>query len=256
MQTVIVRHALRTTLMSLVIVLVSGGLIPHASMQDAVMDIERSQQPDTANHDERAREFSDATIVVRWSQLAQDNAFAVDPAMTDPFPNARGWTTMYLAMHDALNAIVPGVRQYAFFGTDTSAHPIAAAAQAARDVMNHIYPTRQAENEAELAFWLNQVPDWRRKTRGINLGIASATAIINARANDSMLVFGEYALQDPLERATTASFRHWSSSTGPPSATRHRSRSARARNSCPPLRRRSPAGPTPSPSTRPRRSDS
>ena len=111
MQKFIVRHALRTTLMSLVIVLVSGGLIPHASMQDAVMGIERSQQPDTANHDDRAHEFSDATIVVRWSQLAQDNAFAVDPAMTDPFPNARGWTMMYLAMHDALNAIVPRFRQ-------------------------------------------------------------------------------------------------------------------------------------------------
>ena len=140
-----------------------------------------------------------ATLVVRWSQLAQDNAFAVDPAITDPFPNARGWTMMYLAMHDALNAIVPKFRQYAFFGTDTSAHPIAAAAQAARDVMNHIYPTRQVENDAELAFWLGRVPDGSRKTKGISLGMASAAAIINARANDNMLVPGEYALQDPLE---------------------------------------------------------
>ena len=106
---------------------------------------------------------------------------------------------MYLAMHDALNAIVRKFRPYAFFGTDPSAHPIAAAAQAAHDVMNHIYPTRQAENDAELAFWLGQVPDGRSKTRGINLGMASAAAIINARANDNMLVSGEYALQDPLE---------------------------------------------------------
>jgi Probable sensor domain DACNV len=113
MQKFIVRHALRTTLMSLVIVLVSRGLIPHASMQDAVKGIERSHQPDTANHDDRAHEFSDATIVVRWSQLAQDNAFAVDPAMTDRFPNARGWTMMYLAMHDALNAIVPAAAHLA-----------------------------------------------------------------------------------------------------------------------------------------------
>ena len=198
MQKFILRHALRTTLTSLIIVLVSGGWIPHASMQDAV-GIEHSQQTDTANHDDSAHEFSDATIVVRWSQLAQDNAFAVDPAMTDPFPNGRGWTMMYLAMHDALNAIVPRFRQYAFFGTDTSAHAIAAAAQAAHDVMSHICPTRHVENDAELAFWLGQVPDGRSKIRGINLGIASATAIINARANDNMLVPGESALQDPLE---------------------------------------------------------
>lgn len=144
-------------------------------------------------------ELSDPTIVIRWSQLAQDNAFAVDPEVTDPFPNARGWTMMYLAIHDALNAIEPRFRQYAFFGTDNAAHPIAAAAQAAYDVMNHIYPTRQAENDAELAFWLNQVPNGSGKTKGINLGQASATAIIDARANDDMLVPGAYALQDPLE---------------------------------------------------------
>ena len=56
---------------------------------------------------------------------------------------------MYLAMHDALNAIVRKFRPYAFVGTDPSAHPIAAAAQAAHDVMNHIYPTRQAENDVK-----------------------------------------------------------------------------------------------------------
>ena len=50
-----------------------------------------------------------------------------------------------------------------------------------------------------LAFWLGQVPDGSGKTNGINLGMASATTIINVRANDNMLVFGEYALQDPLE---------------------------------------------------------
>jgi PAP2 superfamily len=142
-------------------------------------------------------EFSDAALVVRWSQLAQDNAFAVDPAVTDPFPNARGWTMMYLAMHDALNAIVPTYRQYAFFGAERSAHPIAAAAQAAHDVMNHIYPARHVENDAELVFWLEQVPDGHRKTDGIKLGMASAAAIIEARANDRMLTPGEYAPQNP-----------------------------------------------------------
>ena len=164
----------------------------QASIQDAVNGIER-------DNDERSYEYADASIVVRWSQLAEDNAFAVDPAFTDPFPTDRGWTMMYLAMHDALNAIVRKFRPYALFGTDPSAHPIAAAAQAAHDVMNHIYPTRQGENDAELAFWLGQVPDGRSKARGINLGTASAAAIIKARANDNMLVFGEYALQDPLE---------------------------------------------------------
>jgi hypothetical protein len=38
------------------------------------------------------------------------------------------------------NAIEQKFRQDAFFGTGTSAHTIAAAAQATHDVMNHIYP--------------------------------------------------------------------------------------------------------------------
>lgn len=146
-----------------------------------------------------AREFADATVVVRWSQLAEDNAFAIDPEVTDPFPNARGWTMMYLAIHDALNAIVPEYRQYAFVGSDRSAHPVAAAAQAARDVMTHIYPSRQAENDAELDFWLDRIPDGSRKSRGVSIGRASAAAIIRARENDNMLVSGQYALQTPLE---------------------------------------------------------
>jgi hypothetical protein len=194
MDTFIGRLAVRTlvlSLLSVTIVIASDGS-PHAE-QEA-----RHHEPLTPQGD-YSDAFSDATVVVRWSQLAQDNALAVDPATTDPFPSARGWTMMYLAMHDALNAIVPRYQQYAFFGTDRSAHPIAAAAQAAHDVMDHIYPTRQTENDAELAFWLDRVPDSSRKTNGINLGMASAVAIINTRANDNMLVFGEYTLQNPLE---------------------------------------------------------
>lgn len=185
MDTFIVRYAVRALLLSIAVVLAIGGS-PLADQEWQT----RRKSPD---------EFSDATLVVRWSQLAHDNALATDPTTTDPFPSARGWTMMYLAMHDALNAVVPQFQQYAFFGIDETAHPIAAAAQAARDVMNHIYPTRLAENDAELTFWLGQVPDGRRKARGIDIGMASATAIISARANDNMLVPGDYALQDPLE---------------------------------------------------------
>ena len=193
MHTFIVRLGVRALPLSLAVVL-ANNLVPLAAQETP-----QEATATTTRHRDASGEFSDATIVVRWSQLAQDNAFAVDPTITDPFPSARGWTMMYLAMHDALNAIVPRFQQYAFFGTDTSAHPIAAAAQAARDVMNHIYPTRQAATDAELAFWLDQIPDGSRKTSGIYLGMASASAIINLRANDNMLVPGEYTLQDPLE---------------------------------------------------------
>ena len=196
MDTIIFRFALRTLLLSLVFVLGTGAWPQAITTQSAVQDPDSSLE---RYDDARSYQYADATLVVRWSQLAEDNAVAIDPAFTDPFPTDRGWTMMYVAMHDALNAIVRQFRPYAFFGTDPSAHPIAAAAQAAHDVMNHIYPPRQAQTDAELAFWLGQVPDGRSKTRGIHLGMASAAAIINARASDNMLVSREYVLQDPLE---------------------------------------------------------
>jgi hypothetical protein len=196
MDTINVRYALRALLLLLLVFLVSGAwplaIAGQGAVQDPVSSLERYD-------DDRSYEYADATIVVRWSQLAEANALALDPEFTDPFPSSRGWTMMYLAIHDALNAIVRKFQPYAFFGIDPAAHPIAATAQAAHDVMNHIYPTRQSDNDAELAFWLSQVKDGRSKTRGIALGMASAAAIIKARANDNMLVSGEYVLQDPLE---------------------------------------------------------
>jgi hypothetical protein len=143
--------------------------------------------------------FTDPDVAIAWSELAEETAFALGTAATDPFPNARAMTMVFLAMHDALNAIEPRYHQYAFTGSDPSADRIAAAAQAAHDVMNNIYPSRAAQNDAELAFWLGQVPDGASKTAGISIGSASATAIINNRANDNMLVFGSYAPQNPLQ---------------------------------------------------------
>jgi PAP2 superfamily len=138
-------------------------------------------------------------VVLGWSDLAVETAFALGTFQTDPFQDARGWSMMYLAMHDAINAIQPRYRHYAFDGNDPSADAVAAAAQAAHDVLNHIYPSRTAQNDAELAFWLGQVPDGAAETAGIALGQAAAAAIIANRANDNMLVFGSYTPDNPLE---------------------------------------------------------
>jgi hypothetical protein len=46
-----------------------------------------------------------------------------------------------------------------------------------------------AENDAQLGFWLGQIPT----------ALAGAAVIIAVRAGDNMLIPGEYTLQDPLE---------------------------------------------------------
>jgi hypothetical protein len=95
MQKTIVGHTVRTLALSVTVVLVSGGLpradlgtrreYNHAAVQDPVNITQRDD-------DDRSYEYADASLVVRWSQLAEDNAVAVDPAHTDPFPTDRGWT--------------------------------------------------------------------------------------------------------------------------------------------------------------------
>ena len=72
------------------------------------------------------------------------------------FPKAiRAHAMMHVAMHDALNAVIPLYRQYAYHGHEPGAHPIAAAAQAAHDVAVSQYPGQQAETgrgACEVAF--------------------------------------------------------------------------------------------------------
>ena len=74
-----------------------------------------------------------AEVVTSWNALAHDLAFAEDQFLT--FKGQRAMAMMHLAMHDALNAIVPIYASYAYTGGPRIAHPVAAASQAAHDVL-------------------------------------------------------------------------------------------------------------------------
>lgn len=144
----------------------------------------------------------DGGVVVGWSQKAYDVAFAEDQFRT--FKGHRAFAMMHLSMHDALNAIVPVYRQYASVPADPLAHPVAAAAQAARDVLVSQYAGAQADLDAELDRWLDPIPNGLRKTRGIALGRRSATAILTLREGDGYDFQGTYAFgTDPGDYQTT-----------------------------------------------------
>ena len=76
--------------------------------------------------------FSDNAAIIAWSQKAYKIAFAEDQFLT--FKGHRAFAMMHIAMHDALNAIVPVYRQYIPVCRHGFSNPIAAAAQAAHDV--------------------------------------------------------------------------------------------------------------------------
>jgi hypothetical protein len=148
------------------------------------------------------RGSSSNAVIVAWNQKAYDIAFAEDQFLT--FKGQRAHAMMHIAMHDALNAIVPVYRQYADVPRDQLAHPIAAAAQAARDILMSQYPSQVAPLDAQLVDWLSRVPDGPHKRRGIALGRQSAAAILALRAGDGWDFQGMYTFeQGPGKYQTT-----------------------------------------------------
>ena len=137
--------------------------------------------------------FDDPSLIVAWNQRAYDIGHAEDQFKT--FKAQRAFAIMHLAMHDALNAVVPRYRPYAFKGRDPRAHPLAAAAQAAHDVLRALYPTAASVQATELAGWLARVPSGEGRQRGIALGKQSASAALAMREGDRWDHAGSHTFQ-------------------------------------------------------------
>jgi PAP2 superfamily len=144
-------------------------------------------------------------VVVAWNQKANEIAFAEDQFLT--FKGVRAHAMTHIAQHDALNAVHRRFEQYAYTGRDRRAHPLAAAAQAARDVLVSEYPGERANVDALLAAQLAAVPDGARKLAGIALGRRSAGAILAVRRGDGYDFPGSYEFGDaPGDYQTTPPF--------------------------------------------------
>jgi PAP2 superfamily protein len=138
----------------------------------------------------------DGALPVAWNRIVNEIAYAEDQFFT--FKGVRAHAMTHIAIHDALNAVTPFYRQFAFHGRDSSADPIAAAAQAAHDVALSQYPGERARLDMELASWLAQVPSEPRKARGVSLGSQSAAAILAARAGDGWDFQGSYTFSSEI----------------------------------------------------------
>lgn len=166
------------------------------SLDDRSSDQENRLHEDAAFAQLQGISFLDPALVVAWNQAVSEIAFAEDQFFT--FKGHRAQAMMHIAMHDALNAVIPVYRRFAYRGNDFFAHPIAAAAQAAHDVVVSQYPGEQARLEAELANWLSPIPNGFYKARGIALGRQSAAAILALRTNDGWDFQGTYTFSSEL----------------------------------------------------------
>lgn len=137
-----------------------------------------------------------------------------------PFRESHYYAMVNLAMHDALNNIIPKYKSYALNARDKDADPNAAVAQAAHDVISFFFGklnppanvTPQAVQDSIhnlLVQTLSAIPAGKGKTKGIALGAAAAKAIIESRENDGSLTAtgtiiqgtlpGEYRSTPPFE---------------------------------------------------------
>ena len=102
-----------------------------------------------------------------------------------PMPESLIYAMINVAMHDALNTIRPMYERYALTDSiEKNASPAAAVAQAAHDVIVYLLPPQTAYADSLLQVSLSSIPDETSKTKGINLGKASAMAMMAKRQND------------------------------------------------------------------------
>jgi hypothetical protein len=137
-----------------------------------------------------------ADAVTDWNANAAKAALAACIAPgNDPLHESRAYAMMHVAIHDALNAIDRRFRPYAFDAQGpTGASREAAVASAARDVLVPVinqlpFPPEClqagiASVEADYAASLAAVPNGTAKADGIQIGQASAAAILALRAGD------------------------------------------------------------------------
>jgi len=102
-----------------------------------------------------------------------------------PLRASRAMAIVHIAIFEAVNAITGGYQSYTDLPPalpNTSVE--AAIAQAAHDTLVALFPSQQANCDAQLAADLRQLPHDRAKAKGIELGRKAAAAILARRAHD------------------------------------------------------------------------
>ena len=144
-----------------------------------------------------------AEIISSWNDRIIKYAIAEDNLFT--LKGVRTVAIMDVAIHDALNSISPKYSTYAYKGEAPGANPIAATAQAAYEVAVSQFPDKKSELVNELERWLTTIDEGDAKAQGIQLGKASAQAILKIRSNDTWNEESEYTWH-PMSPGVYAEF--------------------------------------------------
>jgi hypothetical protein len=137
----------------------------------------------------------DNAFVVRWNEAL---SLAIDNRMP-PASEARIYVIVSLAVHDALNNVVPKYETYALDNRWVNYMEIskkniqsiadAAVAQAAHDAMVALVPATASGAGSLLETCLSEIEDPEFRARGIQIGKEAALAVLADRQSDPLLGF-------------------------------------------------------------------
>lgn len=140
----------------------------------------------------------DNAVVISWNETL---SLAIDNKMP-PATEARIYAIVTLAVHDALNNVVPKFETYALDNCMVKAKDIskkninsianAAVAQAAHDAMVTLVPASAVNAGSLLTSCLEAIEESEFKDRGIQIGKDAAQAVLAKRQSDPPLGFQTY----------------------------------------------------------------
>jgi len=161
--------------------------------------------------------------VIQWNRalLVIVRTHGAQPAAVHP---TRSFALLHAAMYDAVNAIdrKHGAYLVRLDGVSRSASQEAAAAAAAHEVLEQLYPAFQATLDAQLQQSLAEIPDRVAKAKGISIGKTVADLLLAARSHDGSAappapyVFGNAAgdyQSTPPNFPPQPQFTHWAGVT-------------------------------------------
>jgi membrane-associated phospholipid phosphatase len=121
--------------------------------------------------------------VTSWNTFASNLVAANLP----PGPQTYTLAVTQIAVHDALNAIDPRYKPYAYAGSARGASADAAVAAAAHDTLAQLVPQAVTAVNAEYDGALSRVSDGGAEQAGIATGHAAAAAILARRHSDDLV---------------------------------------------------------------------
>jgi hypothetical protein len=137
-----------------------------------------------------------ADVITEWDEKGTAFVMPLTASWGGPHMTQRAMTMVDIAMFDAVNAIEPKYRPYIAQGTVLAgASKEAAAAVAATTVLLSLVPADSkpaADIRAQLAAYLEAIPQGEAKEAGIKIGQEAANTIIKKRESDGSSALDAY----------------------------------------------------------------